>query len=96
MLAADGDYSSQQFALIAANGNADVSDCKLVHWFWFVEDLQSIRIEIFFGYLFIAMLFSFAANAVFYVTHNQNVIFLKYNVWGYERAVHKHMKKNYA
>lgn len=82
--AADDDCSSQRCAWNVANGNVDDADCKL-HWFWLVDDFQTIRffcfqsfnffccfflfVLFFFLFVFIARLFSFAAYAIFYMWH---------------------------
>lgn len=43
MSVADDDCWGQRFGSNVANDSVDGADCKLVHWFWFVEDLQSIK-----------------------------------------------------
>lgn len=68
MSVADDDCSGRRFWSNVANDNVDGADCKLVHWFWFVEDLQSIKMySIFVSISFLLyVLFRAYCNVIFF------------------------------
>lgn len=105
-LVADDDCWGQQFASNVASDNVDAADWKLVHWFWFVEDLQSIKMYSISNCLFV--LTFCLLHCYFLVLHSQfsmwhTLIFCFYliyintkHVWGYERAVQKKNTWNFT
>lgn len=73
---ADDDCSGQRFASNVVNDNVDGADCKFVHWFWYVEDWQSIRILSMFNFysldFFFIVLFCLSLlQCYFLVLHTQ-------------------------